>query len=404
MSVFVYKARSKEGEARDGTVEAPSLEAAIDVLQRNNLIIIEVLPKIEPGRLFVGGKLKFFNRVKQKDIVLLSRQLSTLFEAKVPVVQALKTLVNESSAVLLKEAMASVLDDVNGGASLSAALGKHSNIFSQFYVSMVRSGEESGKLQEVFTYLADYLERSYVLTSKAKNAMIYPAFVFSSFIGVVVVMLVIVIPKLTAIFEETGQAVPFYTQLVIAASYFLRSWGWVILLLLIGGAVMIWRYAKTEDGSEILAELQLKIPVFGELYQKIYLTRFADNLATLIVAGLPILRALQITSEIVGNKIYEKSISRAVESVKGGNTIASALEGSPGIPPMVIQMIRIGEEAGRLDSILKNIAKFYQRDVDSLLDNIVSLIEPTMIIFLGVAVGGLVASILVPLYNLSSAF
>lgn len=404
MSVFIYKARSKEGETRDGTVEAPSLEAAIDVLQRNNLIIIEVLPQSVPGRLFVGGKLKFFNRVKQKDIVLLSRQLSTLFEAKVPVVQALKTLVNESSSVPMKEAMAAVLDDVNGGASLSAALAKHPAIFSQFYVSMVRSGEESGKLQEVFTYLADYLERSFILTSKAKNAMIYPAFVFSSFVGVVVVMLVIVIPKLTAIFEETGQAVPFYTQLVIAASYFLRSWGWAVLLLIIGGAVMIWRYAKTESGAEVLAELQLKMPVFGELYQKIYLTRFADNLSTLVVAGLPILRALQITSEIVGNKVYERSISRAIESVKGGNTIANALEGSPGIPPMVVQMIRIGEEAGRIDSILRNIAKFYQRDVDSMLDNIVSLIEPTMIIFLGVAVGGLVASILVPLYNLSSAF
>src|SRR3989338_5813146 len=234
MATFQYNAKTREGEERKGTVDAPSLEAAIDALQRNNLIILGVDPVQEKTSFFSGGKFNFgfFNRVSQKDVVILSRQLSTLFEAKVPVVQALKTLVTESSGVALKEAMVGVLDDVNGGSSLSAAMAKHPAVFSAFYINMVRSGEESGKLQEVFTYLADYLERSYALTSRARNAMIYPAFVFSSFIGVVVVMLVVVIPKLTSIFEETGQTVPLYTQVVISASNFLRVWGWLILLLL----------------------------------------------------------------------------------------------------------------------------------------------------------------------------
>lgn len=403
MSVFQYQARTKEGEMRSGNVEAPSLEVAIDVLQRNQLIIVDVRAAASAG-IFSREKFKFFERVKQKDIVLFSRQLATLFEARVPVVQALKTLITEYGSEELREALGMVLDDVNGGASLSLAMSKHPYIFSPFYISMVRSGEESGQLQEVFTYLADYLERSYALTSKAKNALIYPAFVFASFIGVIVVMLVVVIPRLTSIFEETQQAVPLYTQIVIAASNFLRSWGWALLVALGTGAVFAWRYLKTDQGRIMFDEFQLKVPIMGELYKKIYLTRFADNLGTLILAGLPILRALQITSEVVGNRIYERAILQAIESVRGGSTIASALQGSQYIPGLVTQMIRIGEEAGRLDSILKNIARFYQRDVDNLLENLVSLIEPALIIFLGIAVGGLVVSILVPLYNLSNVF
>ncbi|OHA01203.1 MAG: hypothetical protein A3H71_02505 [Candidatus Sungbacteria bacterium RIFCSPLOWO2_02_FULL_48_13b] len=406
MATFQYNAKTREGEERKGTVDAPSLEAAIDALQRNNLIILGVDPVQEKTSFFSGGKFNFgfFNRVSQKDVVILSRQLSTLFEAKVPVVQALKTLVTESSGVALKEAMVGVLDDVNGGSSLSAAMAKHPAVFSAFYINMVRSGEESGKLQEVFTYLADYLERSYALTSRARNAMIYPAFVFSSFIGVVVVMLVVVIPKLTSIFEETGQTVPLYTQVVISASNFLRVWGWLVLLLLFVVAYFLWRYSRTQEGKRIFHTLQLQIPIFGNLYRKIYLARMTDNLGTLITSGIPILRALQITSDVVGNMLYQEAILNAVTSVKDGNTIANALEESKEMPALVVQMIRIGEEAGRLDFILRSIARFYQRDVDNLLENMVSLIEPALIIFLGIAVGGLVASVLVPLYNISSAF
>jgi len=387
-------------------VEAPTLESAIDVLQRNNLIITAVEPVRPVVQLFSGGKINlgFLNRVSQRDVVVLSRQLSTLFEARVPVIQALKTLVNESSSIAMKEAMVGVLDDVNGGSLLSAAMAKHPAIFSPFYINMVRSGEESGKLQEVFTYLADYLERSYALTSRAKNALIYPAFVLTSFVGVIIVMLTIVIPKLTTIFKETGQEVPFYTQIVISASDFLLAWGWLLLLLLGVGFVFLWRFAKTEEGITVLSGLQLKIPIIGGLYKKIYLARFTDNLGTLITSGIPILRALQITSDVVGNRIYQIAILNAVASVKDGNTIANALEVSPEVPQLVVQMIRIGEEAGRLDFILRSIAKFYSRDVDNLLENLVSLIEPALIIFLGVAVGGLVAAVLVPLYNLTNAF
>lgn len=398
MAAFTYKARTKAGELRDGIIEASSKDAAIETLQRNGLMVFEVAEEKPPSS-FLEWKLPF-GRVKQKDIVVLSRQLSTLFEAQIPVMQALKTLVGETANATLKDAIAEILDDVAGGLALSQALGKHPNIFSPFYINLIRSGEESGKLQDVFTYLADYLERSYYLSSKAKNALIYPAFVFCAFIGVVVVLLVVVIPRLTAIFEETGQAVPFYTQIVIFLSLFLRHWGFLLLVLLIAGALAAWRWAATERGIYFFHKLQITVPLFGDLYRKLFMARMTDNLRTLIVGGIPILRALSITGDVVGNVVYKKAINDAIEAVKGGGTISAAFEKTPEIPVLITQMVRIGEATGKLDFILGNIAKFYQREVDSMTENLVSLIEPALIIFLGVGVGLLVTAVLVPLYNL----
>jgi type IV pilus assembly protein PilC len=297
-----------------------------------------------------------------------------------------------------------MVDDVNAGLALSQALAKHPEIFSLFYVNLVRAAEESGKLQEVFIYLADYLERSYYLTTKARNAMIYPAFVFGTFIVVMIVMLTVIMPRLTVIFEQSNVPIPFYTQAIIALSFFLRQWGVFLLIGLIIGVIALWRWAFTPNGKRVVHRLQLKIPVFGDLYKKLYMTRFADNLRTLIIGGIPIIRALTITSDVVGNVIYQEVIQNAVESVKGGNTISAALEQSPEVPILVTQMIRIGESSGRLDFILGSIARFYQKEVDSLVENMVALIEPIMIVGLGIGVGILVASVLVPIYNLIGSF
>jgi type IV pilus assembly protein PilC len=401
MATFEYKAKTPQGEERTGTVEASSMEAAIEVLQRNNLVIIEVVPMKGAG--FLAKPLSEIFGVRQKEVVIFSRQLATLFEARVPITQSLKTLISESTKPALRSIISGILDDVSGGLSLSQAMAKHPGVFSPFYISLVRSGEESGKLQEVFTYLADYMERSYALITKARNALIYPAFVFTAFIGVLVVMLVVVIPKLVSIFEETGQAVPFYTQIIIGLSYFLQHWGFLLLIFILILAIAGWRYRHTESGEEFFDNLKISIPLMGMLYRKIAISRFTDNLGTLIIGGIPIIRALEISADVVGNKVYKKIILDAAESVKGGNTISSAFEKYKEMPPLVTQMIRIGEEAGRLDFILRNIAKFYQREVDSLLDNLVSLIEPALIIFLGGSVGIMVAAILVPLYNISGA-
>jgi type IV pilus assembly protein PilC len=396
---FKYQARTPEGETRAGVVEAVNQDSAVEILQKNGLIVISVHEENIP---FWQMRIKFFDRVKMKDVVIFSRQLSTLFEAKVPVVESLKTLVSESFNITLKNAVSEVLDDISGGSNLSQAMTRHPQVFSSFYINMVKAGEESGKLHEVFNYLADYLERSYAIASKAKNAMIYPVFVFFAFIGVMIVMLVVVVPRLTSIFEESGQQVPLYTRIVMGISAFLQQWGFLLFLLLIAGGIVLWRFAQTERGKEFLDELKIRTPLFGGLFQKLYLARISDNLGTLIAAGVPILRALQISSDVVGNRVYQRIMLDAAESVKAGSTISYSLQKYKEIPPLISQMIKIGEESGRLEFILQALARFYQRDVDNALENLVGLIEPALIIFLGVGVGGLVAAILVPLYNISS--
>ena len=398
---FVYQARTPEGESRDGVIEARSLESAVEILQRGNLIIVDVRQADGLASIFTR-RFKFFERVPQRDVVIFSRQLSTLFQAKVPLMQSLRTLASETENVTFRDAIGGILEDVSGGASLSQAFGRFPHIFGEFYVNLVRAGEESGKLEDVFMYLADYLERSYALTSKARNSLIYPAFIFVAFIGVIIVMLVVVIPRLTDIFKDLGQELPFYTRAIIAVSDFLQHWGLLVLLFLVVGAVVFWRFFLTEQGRELWDELKLRTPLVGGLLKKIYLSRMTDNLATLILAGIPIIRALQITADVVANRVYTKIILDASESVKAGNTISYSFEKYSEVPPLITQMIKIGEESGKLDFILKSAAGFYRRDVDNLLDNFVSLIEPALIIMLGLGVGVLVIAVLVPLYNLSS--
>lgn len=399
MAVFEYKARTREGEPRSGVLETSSREAALDVLQKQNLIVTQITVRSKTGAfaISIGGG------VKQKDVVLFSRQLSTLFEAQIPIVYALQTLAQEQSKPKFKVIITEIMNDVTGGMLLSQALGKHPKAFSSFYVNLIRAGEESGKLQEVFLYLADYLERSYYLASRARNAMIYPAFVMLAFVGVFSIMLTVVIPKLVSIFEETGTEVPFYTKVVIFTSGFLRHYGLVVLILIAIGAFIAWRWSKTPKGRMFFHTLQISMPIIGNLYRKLYMTRLCDNLRTLIISGIPLLRALTITSDVVGNAVYQKALHNSIESVKGGGTISGAFEKTKEIPPMVTQMIKIGETSGRLDFILNSITKFYKREVDSLLDNLVALIEPILIIVLGLGVGLLVAAILVPLYNLAGS-
>ena len=398
MPNFEYKARTKEGENRSGLVTASSEEAALDALQQNNLMVIAIREAAGPS--FIERGIAFGSGVKQKDVVVFSRQLATLFEARIPVATALRTLMSQASKPALKRVIADILDDVAGGMALSQAIAKHPKIFSSFYVNIIRSGEESGKLEKIFTYLADYLERSYYLAAKAKNSLIYPAFVLVAFTGVLVVMLVVVFPRLISIFEETGQPVPFYTQAVIYLSVFLQRWGILLLIALAGGGVLLWRWAVTAPGKLFFHRLQVNVPIMGDLYRKLFMARLTDNLQTLIAGGIPIVRALSITGDVVGNVVYKAAIERAIESVKAGSTISAAFEATPEIPPLVTQMIRIGETSGRLDFILASVARFYSKDVDRVLESIVALVEPALIIFLGIGVGALVASVLVPLYNL----
>jgi type IV pilus assembly protein PilC len=283
-------------------------------------------------------------------------------------------------------------------------LAKHKGVFSAFYVNMVRAGEESGKLDETFMYLADYLDRTYEVTSKAKSALIYPSFVIATFIAVMVLMFTVIIPKIAVMIKDSGQEPPVYTKIVLYISDLLVNYG---LFVLIGIVILIffaWKYFQTKEGAQNLARLKLEVPYVGDLYKKLYLSRIADNMATMVSSGIPMLRAIEITASVVDNEIYENILKDALAQVRAGVALSSALGQYPEhLPGILIQMIKVGEETGELGTILKTLAKFYQREVTTAVDTLVSLIEPIMIVSLGLGVGILLASVLIPIYNLASA-
>jgi len=399
--LFYYAARTNEGEAKSGTIEAASHDLAIAALQRRELVIVS-LESAEERQSFWQKSAAIFERVKDRDIVIFSRQMATLFTAKVPVVDSLRILITESPSELFRKTLSEVADDVQGGLPMSQAFGRHPKVFSNFYVQMVRSGEESGKLDDVLNYLADYLERAYDLGSKAKNALIYPAFVLGTFFVVMGIMLVVVVPKLSSIILELESDVPIYTKVIIGLSDFVRTFGVFFLVLAGLGVIFLWRYGRTSAGRKSLARLQLSVPVISDLYRQIYLARFADNLQTLLTGGVSVARALEISADVVGNDIYAEIINEARDAVRGGASISEALARYEDVPALFTQMIRIGEETGRLNAILATLAKFYIREVNNTLERLVSLIEPALIILLGLGVGIIVAAILVPIYSISA--
>jgi type IV pilus assembly protein PilC len=269
---------------------------------------------------------------------------------------------------------------------------------------MVRVGEETGKLNQTFLHLADYLDRQYALTSKTKNALIYPAFVVMTFFVVMTLMFTIVIPKLASIITDSGQPAPFFTQIVIGVSNLFVHYGIFVLILLVLGGLWIWRASTTPKGKEYLDTLKLSMPVIGNLYRKLFLSRITDNLNTMLSSGVPIVRAIDITSQVVGSLVYKNILDEVADGVKSGLSLSAAFEKHKDyIPPIMIQMVLVGEETGSLGSILKTLTDFYAREVDGAVDTLVGLIEPIMIVVLGVGVGILLVSVLMPIYNMSSS-
>lgn len=400
--LFTYRAIDQEGHEKEGTVEALSMDVAVSTLQRRSLIISSIEPAEKKGLLSMD--IGFFQQVSHKDIVILSRQVATLFEAQVSALRIFRLLAAEVDNKYLADVMTQVADDIQGGSPISKAMARHPKVFSNFYVNMVRSGEESGKLSETFGYLADYLDRSYEVISKAQNALIYPAFVIVTFIVVMALMLTLVIPKISAILVESGQEIPLYTQVVIGLSNLIVDYGFLVLLAAVVGGFFVWRSAQTPVGRLALDKLKLETPYLGDLYQKLYLSRVADNFATMLQSGVPVVEAVDITASVVENAVYEQILKEVGNDVKGGSSISDALGKHEEIPGIMIAMIKVGEETGELGSILGTLAKFYQREVTQAVDTLVDLIEPLMIVFLGLGVGTLLAAVLIPIYNLAGSF
>lgn len=399
--LFKYKAIDSAGVETSGNIDAVSVDVAISSLQRRGLIIASINAADKPTS-FLESKISFFDHVPAKDVVVFSRQISTLFEAQVSALRAFRLLGAEATNVNLRKRLAQVSDDLQSGMPISRALEKHPDVFSNFYVSMIRSGEESGKLNETFAYLADYLDRNYEIASKVRNALIYPAFVIFTFITVMVLMLTVVIPKISQIIIDSGQEIPLYTQVVLAISSFFLNYGVFLVIALIVLGFFLYKYSQTEEGKESLSQFKLSIPVLGTLYQKLYLSRISDNFSTMLASGIPILRSIEITMAVVDNRIYEDILKNAAVKVKGGAALSEAMSGRPEIPGIMLAMLRVGEESGELGKILKTMSRFYSREVSETIDTVVDLIEPAMIVLLGLGVGFLLASVLVPIYNISA--
>lgn len=399
--LFSYHALDKDGLERAGTVEALSVDVAVSTLQRRGLIVSSIEPTAQKTGLNV--EINLFKRVSNKEIVILSRQIATLFEAQVSALRIFRLLAAEVDNKYLSDVMTQIADDLQGGSPISKALARHPKIFSNFYVNMVRSGEESGKLSETFGYLADYLDRTYEVINKAQNALIYPAFVIGVFFIVMALMLTMVIPRISGILKDSGQEIPVYTRIVIGISDFLVQYGFFFLIALAVGAFFAYRALQTPSGQLFFDKLKLEIPYVGDLYQKLYLSRIADNFATMLVSGVPVVEAVEITASVIDSATYEGLLKDVGESVKGGASISDALGVHPEIPGIMTAMVRVGEETGELGNILTTLAKFYQREVTTAVDTLVDLIEPMMIVLLGLGVGTLLASVLIPIYNLAGS-
>ncbi len=403
MAVFNYTALDQEGNKREGSIDAINMDVAIAALQRRGLIISQI-DEPEGKRSGLSTQIKFFSGVKNSDIVMLSRQITTLFEAQVSALRAFRLLASEARTPALGDKLTEIANDIQSGSPISVALGKQPDMFSPFYVNMVRAGEESGKLDETFAFLADYLDRNYEITQKAKNALIYPAFIFSTFIIVMGLMLTFIIPNLAEMLDGVGQEIPIYTKIVIGLSDFIRHYIILILIALVGGGIFIYNYGKTVPGRAMLSRARLETPVIGGIYQKIFLSRIADNLSTMLKSGIQVLRGIEITATVVEDATYERILKSAAEDVKAGLPVSEALRKYPEIPGIVVAMMKIGEETGNMGEILETMARFYRREVNNAVDTMVDLIEPVMIVALAVGVATLLASVLIPIYNIASGF
>ena len=401
--LFNYIAIDSVNAERSGTVEAVNIDAAITAVQKRGYTVTSIDP-VEEGRNIFNFEFNLLQGVSNKEIVILSRQIATLFSAHVSPLRIFRLLSAEIDNTYLQNILNQIVDDLQGGSSIARALAAHPAVFSSFYVNLVRAGEESGSLEKSFMYLADYLDRSYEILSKARNALIYPAFVISIFFIVMGLMLTMVIPKVAKILIDSGGELPIYTKIVIGLSDFMTHYIGIILILVSAIGVGLWHFIKTPVGHRAYDEFMISIPYMGTLQRKLILTRLCDNLSTMLSSGISIVQALEVTSDVVGNLVYKEIIDSALADVKAGRSFADAIAEYPEIPGVLAQMVKVGEETGSLAEIVGTLATFYRREVNNAVDSLIGLIEPVMIVLLGLGVGTLLASVLMPIYNITNKF
>lgn len=398
---FSYKARNKDGQVKAGEVIASDEGRAEQLLEENGLIVIGLEQKQDN---FFEHLNPFGRSVSNKDLVLYSRQLATLISARVPILQAMRILDEQLSNKYLHQVTQDIIASIENGESLSSSMAKHNRVFSNVYVSMVKSGEASGSLDKSLVYLADQLEKDYQLRAKVKSAMTYPIFVLGALVVIMALMFKFVMPNLTSVLEEQGGTLPPISVALISFTKFFNAYWWAVFLLLAGAVLGLRFYVSTSMGARQIDKLKLHVPIIDDIFRKIYLARFARNLSTLTRGGIPIIKSMEIVSDIIGNSVYRDILLETITNITQGKTISDGLSAHKReFPNIVTQMVKVGEQTAQLDDILGKLAVFYENEVDTKITTLTTLMEPMIMIVLGVGVGILVAGILMPIYNLAGS-
>jgi type IV pilus assembly protein PilC len=400
-TVFQWSGKTTKGTIESGEISANTKDEVIAQLRNRKIIPTLISPKTTAEKKLFGGLSFGKARVKDKDIVVFTRQFATMIDAGLPLVQALDILSTQVENRTLANVLKQVKNDVEAGSTYADSLKKHPRVFSDLYANMVAAGEAGGILDTILGRLAAYIEKAMRLKRKVKGAMVYPLVVSTVAVGVIVVIMVFVIPTFSKMFVQFGGTLPLPTQIVIGMSRFLAGIGGLIILgLLIASIVALVQFRRTEKGKYITDTILLKLPIFGKLLNKVAVAKFTRTLGTLVSSGVPILEGLDITAKTSGNKVIEYSVQEVKKSVTGGKTLSEPLSKAKVFPPMVTHMIAVGESTGALDSMLSKIADFYDEEVDQAVNNLTAMMEPMLMVFLGGAVGFIVIAMYLPIFKL----
>ena len=405
MKKFTYLAKTKDGVTKQGIVTASSEDSALSTLQGKDLIVISLQDTNKQSAF--GKDLEIFNRVSARELVLFTRILSVFLEVQIPLVQAVSVLRDQNKGnKYFTKILDQIVLDLQDGNLLSDAIEKHPKVFDKLFVSIIRAGEASGGLQETLLYMADYLEETYKLNSKIKGALVYPVFVILIFVVLGLGIAYFVLPQLVEVLESVAsdQELPWMTQIVIAGSNFLQKYVWVVLIGLVGIVGGIVYALNTEAGSKFADKWKLKTPLFGQLFTKLYIARLATNLRNLLRSGVPLISSLEISSKVVGNYIFEGIIKEGIVNLKAGGQLSDTLMKHNEVPYIASQIISVGEKTGKTILVLETLTRFYKQEIDTLVANLTVLIEPIMIVGLGIGVAFFVLAVLMPIYNVAGSF
>ncbi len=397
---FNFKVKTQTGENKEGSINASSREAAISLLQKNNFLIVSLereAKKNEWNKIF----LKYYDKVTVKETMVFFRQMSILIEARVPIVMSLTAVKEQTSNKYFIKVIQEIINDIEDGAPFSVAMEKHPDVFSKLSINIIRAGETSGNLKKAIDYVEANIEKNYNLSVRVKSALIYPTLVLSVFFVIGFIVISFIVPKLTLMIKELNANIPWYTQVVIVLSDFMSTYWWAVAIIIIGIVAGFFYYVNTEDGKKEWDDLKIRLPIVGIIFRYVYIVRFAENLAILLQGGIPITRALSVASSVVNNVVYERIFLKATKEVKKGGNMSTVLSYSMLIPSMVTHMIKIGEDTGQIDTVLGHIAKFYNQEVETMTKNLSVILEPVIMIIIGVAVGFMAFAILMPIYNIA---